>query len=83
MRTGPGVKGEVYYGVCYGCVTSGENPLTKKRVSDKVASQDDEEQSRPSTDTGTASHGMCSGNAEGLCILKKMFCFIRVAMRYL
>ena len=60
------MKGEVYYGVCYGCVTSGENPLTKKRVSDKVASQDDEEQSRPSTDTGTASHGMCARERQNL-----------------
>ena len=48
------------WGICYGCVTKVQKPLTKKKLSDKVASQDDEGLGEPSTDTGTASHGMCA-----------------------
>ena len=45
----------------YGSVTKPQNPLTKKKRRGKVASQEKAEPpGGPSTDTGTASHGMCA-----------------------
>ena len=80
-------RGDCNYGgagiflLCYGCVTKGQNPLTNQKVGGKVTSQDEEGLGAPSTDTGTASHGMCARNAENLRILKKIFALIRGAMR--
>ena len=67
--------------LCYGYVTDAQNPLTNTNSDVKVTAQGQEGLGRPSTDTGTASHGMCAMYAENLRTLQIYICVLRGVMR--